>query len=115
MTQHDVKFPPRLQHCIVGKTRMQLKLLLDDVLPHVGLFSSDPVTLRDALHNVISKRLSVDELRTLALEAKYDPDDIAGDGRGKGGYARELVSYAERREQLEAVRDALVALRPDLK
>jgi tetratricopeptide (TPR) repeat protein len=64
------------------------------------------------LRQVLTDRFSDDELRTLCFDLGLDYDLLPGEG--KGGKARELVRYLERRERLTELFEIGEELRPDI-
>mgnify|MGYP006289021193 CR=1 FL=1 len=63
------------------------------------------------LRKILTERFSDDELRTLSFDLGLDYDLLPGEG--KGGRARELISYIDRRERLDELIEVGQALRPD--
>lgn len=67
---------------------------------------------RMALWRALVDRTNAEDLRNLCFLLGLDYDAIPGSGRS--GKAREIVSYFQRREDLDALTDALNRLRPDI-
>ncbi|MCB8978610.1 MAG: tetratricopeptide repeat protein [Ardenticatenaceae bacterium] len=63
------------------------------------------------LRETLIDRLSEDELRTLCFDLALDYEMLPG--QGKGGKARELVAYMDRRNRLAELFGTLQRLRPD--
>ena len=92
---------------------LQLKAIIDGedaafVLPDGGI---ERLSL-SVLHDLLSDRFSVEELRTLCLDLNIDYDDLPA--MGKSNKARELITYLARRSQLDKLLTVGLDTRPDV-
>lgn len=69
-------------------------------------------SLRNQLHTLLTRNLSLDELRTLCFSLGVDFDNLGAET--KDGTARELIRYLERRDELERLIDIIKKLRPSV-
>lgn len=77
--------------------------------PHVR---QDAPPQRVTLLRLLTTRCSAEDLRTLCFVLGINHEVLPG--AGKAAHARELVAYFDRRQDLEALEEALTQLRPDL-
>ena len=77
--------------------------------PHVR---QDAPPQRVTLLRLLTTRCSAEDLRTLCFVLGINHEVLPG--AGKAAHARELVAYFDRRQDLEALEEALTKLRPDL-
>jgi hypothetical protein len=86
---------------------------MDDTRP-VEANSQDlpPQERLTRLREMLVKRFSVEELRTLCFDLGLEYDGLPGDG--KEAKARELVAYLERRDRIPELEEKSKRLRPDL-
>lgn len=64
------------------------------------------------LRQILTQRFSDDELRTLCFDLGLDYDLLPGEG--KGGRARELLRYLDRRDRIDELIEVGQSLRPDV-
>lgn len=64
------------------------------------------------IHQILVDRFSLEELKTLCFEIGVEFDDL--EGGGKRDKARELIRYLDRRDQLDALRQAVMRHRRDV-
>jgi len=72
----------------------------------------DETPQRMALWHALRDRTSAEDLRNLCFLLNLDYDTLPGDGRS--AKAREIVAHFDRREELDALAEALHQLRPDI-
>jgi hypothetical protein len=72
--------------------------------------AADPLALR----RLLTERLSLDELRTLAADLGVDYEDLPAQDQGRNALAREFVAYLARRGRLSDLLVALLQLFPEL-
>lgn len=65
------------------------------------------------LREMLVDRFSEEELRTLCFDMALDYDMLPG--QGKGGKARELIAYLERRQRIDELIETVQRLRPDIR
>ena len=70
------------------------------------------MTTEQTLHQVLTERLSLEEVRTLCFDLGVDYDNLGGEG--KSAKIRELILYLERRDRLPDLARAGERLRPDV-
>jgi len=77
-------------------------------------FRPDPgeASQRMALWHLLRDRTSAEDIRNLCFLLNLDYDTLPGDGRS--AKAREIVAHFDRREELDALAEALHQLRPDI-
>ncbi|NTU85469.1 MAG: hypothetical protein HGA45_39965 [Chloroflexales bacterium] len=71
-----------------------------------------PLLPPSQLRLLLAERLDSEELGAACFDLGIDPDNLPG--RGKAARARELISYLERRNELERLRAWLRQQRPDI-
>lgn len=97
----------------VGKSTLALEIAHRCLQVSMHTSIPDEVDSRlSQLHQILVDRFNLEELRTLCFELALDYEMLPGEG--KGGKARELIAYLNRRNRLEELAETIRQARPDI-